>query len=94
MTKLLGVASCLATIASTAVAKPSGRFRQVHEVSSGSSLDPIPNGRFLQSTEKVMSRLVRPDITGLPSPDLAVTWSANQDLTEWRLKLSSGVQNF
>ena len=81
---LLGVVSGLALSASFAWAEPSGVFRQAHEVGSGSasSLDPISKGRVFQVTEKIMSRLVRPDMDGRPSPDLAVSWSANADATE------------
>lgn len=93
MTKLLGVVSALALSASLAWAEPSGVFRQAHEVGSGaaSSLDPISKGRVFQVTEKVMSRLVRPDMDGRPSPDLAVSWTANEDATEWTLSLREGV---
>jgi peptide/nickel transport system substrate-binding protein len=44
-----------------------------------------------QITEKIMSRLVRPDMDGRPSPDLAVSWSANEGATEWTLELRDGV---
>lgn len=88
-----GVVSALALSASLAQAEPSGVFRQAHEVGSGtsSSLDPISRGRVFQITEKIMSRLVRPDMDGRPSPDLAVSWSANADATEWTFKLREGV---
>jgi len=71
-----------------------GTFRQAHEIGAGanSSLDPISKGRVFQITEKVMSRLVRPEADGRPGPDLAESWSANSDATEWTLKLRSGVK--
>lgn len=89
----LGMVSGLALSASMAIAEPSGVFRQAHEVGSGSSssLDPISKGRVFQITEKIMSRLVRPDTDGKPSPDLAVSWSANAAATEWTFELRSGV---
>ncbi len=89
----LGMVSGLALTASMAWAEPTGVFRQAHEVGSGaaSSLDPISKGRVFQITEKIMSRLVRPDMDGRPSPDLAVSWSANEDATEWTLELRNGV---
>ena len=73
MKNILGVASSLAIMASMAIAEPSGTFRQAHEVGSGaaSSLDPISNGRVFQVTEKIMSRLVRPDMEG-PSVPISV----------------------
>ncbi|MEI4196873.1 ABC transporter substrate-binding protein [Roseovarius sp. E0-M6] len=93
MKTILGAVSALALSGSLAWAEPTGVFRQAHEVGSGSasSLDPISKGRVFQITEKIMSRLVRPDMEGRPSPDLAVSWSANEDATEWTLKLRDGV---
>ena len=89
----LGVVSGLLLSASLAWAESNGVFRQAHEVGSGaaSNLDPISKGRVFQITEKIMSRLVRPDMDGRPSPDLAVSWSANADATEWTLELRGGV---
>jgi peptide/nickel transport system substrate-binding protein len=80
-------------LAPTLYAAPSGTFRQAHEVGSGtaSDLDPISRGRVFQITEKVMSRLVRPGLDGKPSPDLALSWSANANATEWIFKLRTGV---
>jgi peptide/nickel transport system substrate-binding protein len=93
MKVFLGTVSGLALSASVALAEPTGVFRQAHEVGSGatSNLDPMSNGRVFQITEKIMSRLVRSDMDGRPSPDLAVGWSANEDATEWMLELRSGV---
>ncbi len=80
--------------APVAIAEPKGTFRQAHEYGFGanSSLDPIAKGRVFQITEKLMNRLVRPDLEGKPSPDLAVSWSANSDATEWTFKLRQGVK--
>jgi peptide/nickel transport system substrate-binding protein len=95
MTRLLTTA-CVAAIAFTgaAMAEPKGTFRQAHEYGFGdqSSLDPISKGRVFQITEKLMSRLVRPDMEGKPSADLAVGWEANADATEWTLMLREGVK--
>ena len=46
----------------------------------------------MQITEKLMSRLIRPDMKGSPSPDLATSWSANDAATEWTMKLRTGVK--
>jgi len=94
MKKLL-IASAMVLLmgGSAAIAAPSGTFRQAHEYGFGdkSSLDPASRGRVMQITEKLMSRLIRPDMSGSPSPDLATSWSANDAATEWTLKLRSGV---
>jgi len=69
-------------------------LRMAHDVGSGnlSSLDPIDKGRVLQITEKIMNRLIRPNAEGRPSPDLAKSWSANEDGTVWTLKLRENVR--
>ena len=93
--KRLLASTCAVALAftATAMAEPKGTFRQAHEYGFGdqSSLDPISKGRIFQITEKLMSRLVRPDMEGKPSPDLATSWEANADATEWTLKLREGV---
>ena len=84
MKKLVVTTSlALALTATSVAAGPSGTFRQAHELGFGSSssLDPISKGRVFQITEKIMNRLVRPDLAGKPSPDLAVSWKANNDAT-------------
>ncbi len=80
--------------ASIASAEPSGIFRQTHEFGFGekSSLDPISEGRVFQITDKIMNRLVRPDLDRKPSPDLAVSWEPNADGTEWTFHLREGVK--
>jgi peptide/nickel transport system substrate-binding protein len=73
----------------------SGTFRQSHDVGFGAdviNVDPISEERFWQVTEKTMSRLVRPGLTGKPEPNLATEWSANDDATEWTFKLREGVK--
>lgn len=93
-TKLTFAALAVLASASTAVAEPSGTFRQAHELGFGnaSSLDPISAGRVFQVTEKVMNRLVRPARDGKPEPVLAVSWSVNDDATQWTFKLREGVK--
>lgn len=94
--KRLLASACVAALAltGTALAEPKGTFRQAHEYGFGdqSSLDPISKGRIFQITEKLMSRLVRPDMEGKPSPDLATSWEANEDATVWTLTLREGVK--
>lgn len=69
-------------------------LRMAHDVGSGglSNLDPIDKGRVLQITEKTMNRLIRPNAEGRPSPDLAKSWSTNEDGTVWTLNLRSDVR--
>jgi peptide/nickel transport system substrate-binding protein len=72
----------------------SGTFRQPYDVGFGGSevADPIHPNRFWQVTEKTMNRLVRPGEGGVPAPDLAVEWSANDDATEWTFRLREGIE--
>ncbi|WP_317054791.1 ABC transporter substrate-binding protein [Roseovarius rhodophyticola] len=69
-------------------------LRMAHDVGSGglSNLDPIDKGRVLQITEKTMNRLIRPNAEGRPSPDLAKSWSTNEDGTVWTLNLRNDVR--
>ena len=94
MKKYLIAATLMVLASGGAIAAPSGTFKQAHEYGFGdkSSLDPASRGRVMQITEKLMSRLIRPDMKGSPSPDLAVSWSANSQATEWTLKLRDGVK--
>lgn len=88
MKRIAGVLAVAALLgASLAFAQPKGTFRQSHEVAFGnaSDLDPISKGRVFAVTEKIMNRLVRPGMDGKPSPDLALSWSANATATEWTL---------
>ena len=91
---LIASAMILALGGTSAIAAPSGTFKQAHEYGFGdkSSLDPAARGRVMQITEKLMSRLIRPDMQGSPSADLATSWSANAEATEWTLKLRPGVK--
>lgn len=84
----------LLTVTAAAMAQPKGTFRQAHEVGFGnaSDVDPASRGRVFAITEKIMSRLVRPGLDGKPAPDLALSWSANANATEWTFKLREGVK--
>jgi peptide/nickel transport system substrate-binding protein len=91
---LIASAMTAALVGTNAIAAPSGTFKQAHEYGYGdkSSLDPASRGRVMQITEKLMSRLIRPDMKGSPSPDLATSWNANDAATEWTMKLRTGVK--
>ena len=93
-TNLQHSAAVASVAASGAVAEPSGVFRQSHELGYGSnsSLDPISLGRVFQITEKIMNRLIRPGLDGRPAADLAVSWTSNEDSTEWIFNLRTGVK--
>ena len=80
--------------AGLAIAEPSGTFRQAHDYGFGekSSLDPSSPGRIQWITEKIMNRLVSPDLAGIPEADLATEWSANAEATEWTFKLREGME--
>jgi peptide/nickel transport system substrate-binding protein len=87
-------AMTLVLVGTNAVADPAGTFRRAHEYGYGdkSSLDPASRGRVMQITEKLMNRLIRPDMEGSPSPDLATSWSSNDSATEWTVNLRDGVK--
>lgn len=79
--------------APAALAQPANTFRQAHAVGSGaaSDLDPMSRGRVFEIVDKLMSRLVRPDMDGRPSADLAVSWDSNPEATIWTFRLRPGV---
>ncbi|MFQ5985396.1 MAG: ABC transporter substrate-binding protein, partial [Alphaproteobacteria bacterium] len=97
MTKLsvLAAAIVIAALPITLAHAQSGTFRQSHDLGFGEGIidvDPASHGRFWQVTEKTMSRLVRPGLSGEPEPNLATEWSASDDATEWTFKLREGVK--
>ena len=84
-----------AALPATLAQAQSGTFRQSHDIGFGEDLidvDPSSEHRFWQVTEKTMSRLVRPGLSGKPEPNLATEWSANDEATEWTFKLREGVK--
>ena len=94
----LGIFFTVAVIAVSSITlahAQSGTFRQSHDLGFGAGqvdVDPASKGRFWQVTEKTMSRLVRPAVSGEPEPNLAAEWSANEAATEWTFKLREGVK--
>ncbi|MBL8908749.1 MAG: ABC transporter substrate-binding protein [Rhizobiales bacterium] len=56
------------------------------------SIDPISPNRFYEVNDIIYSRLVRQDDDGEPAPELAVSWTPNENATEWTLKLQPGVK--
>jgi len=55
------------------------------------SLDPISPNRFYQANDLIYSRLIRQNDAGEPAAELATSWTANADATEWTLTLQEGV---
>lgn len=92
--RLSGLTAVLMLAAGIANAQPAGTLRQPHDVGYGqaSSVDPFSKGKVFQVTEKIYSRLIRLGPDGKPAPDLALSWTANADATEWTLKLRPGVK--
>ena len=68
-------------------------FLRANDLSFGGaeSLDPLSPNRFYEVNDLIYSRLVRQDEAGQPSPELATSWTANADATEWTLTLQPGV---
>jgi peptide/nickel transport system substrate-binding protein len=88
-------AAVIAVSSITLAHAQSGTFRQSHDLGFGAGqvdVDPASKGRFWHVTEKTMSRLVRPAVSGEPEPNLAAEWSANEAATEWTFKLREGVK--
>ena len=85
----------LAAAAATALAAPALAekvFYRANDLSFGGaeSLDPLSPNRFYEVNDMVYSRLVRQQDGGI-GPELATSWTANADATEWTLTLQPGV---
>ena len=72
----------------------SGTFKLSHDLGFGkdTNLDAITKGRLFQVVIMTQNRLVRKDLKGITSSELATDWSANADATEWTFKLRKGVK--
>ena len=72
----------------------SGVFKLSHDVGFGkdTNLDAITKGRLFQVVIMTQNRLVRKDLKGVTSPELATDWSGNADATEWTFNLRKGVK--
>ena len=72
----------------------SGVFKLSHDVGFGkdTNLDAITKGRLFQVVIMTQNRLVRKDLKGVTSAELATDWSANADATEWTFNLRKGVK--
>ena len=72
----------------------SGVFKLSHDLGFGkdTNLDAISKGRLFQVVIMTQNRLVRKDLKGVTSAELATDWSANADATEWTFNLRKGVK--
>jgi len=72
----------------------SGTFKLSHDLGFGkdTNLDAITKGRLFQVVIMTQNRLVRKNLKGVVSEELATKWSANSDATEWTFNLRKGVK--
>ena len=89
---VIGLASVLA-MGIAAPASAEKVFRQANDLSFGGaeSADPLSPNRFIEVVALIYSRLMREGENGEASPELATSWTANAEATEWTLTLQSGV---
>ena len=83
-------ATAAATATSASVEKV---FRLANDLSLGGAenLDPLSQNVWITPVALIFSRLMREGETGEASPELATSWTANAEATEWTLTLQSGV---
>ena len=55
-------------------------------------MDPYDGNRTWPTINMVFDRLIGVDKDFSPIPELALSWSSNEDLTEWNLVLREGVK--
>ncbi len=79
------------TIAGPAPAESLLRLANDLSFGGSESLDPVSANRFYEVNDLIYSRLIRQDDAGRPSPELALSWTANDTATEWTLTLQPGV---
>ena len=89
---LASVASVLAGCGRTPTI--SGVLRVGNDAGFGGAetMDPYDGNRTWPTINMVFDRLVGVDKNFSPIPELALTWSSNEDLTEWTLQLREGVK--
>ena len=92
--KLISVALISSLLSFSAANASSGVFKISHDLGFGkdTNLDAITKGRLFQVVIMTQNRLVRKDLKGVTSAELATDWSANADATEWTFKLRKGVK--
>ena len=92
--KLISVSLISLLVAVSSANASSGVFKLSHDLGFGkdTNLDAITKGRLFQVVIMTQNRLVRKDLKGVTSAELATDWSANADATEWTFKLRKGVK--
>ncbi|MCB0081661.1 MAG: ABC transporter substrate-binding protein [Caldilineaceae bacterium] len=70
-----------------------GTLRFPHELifNGSESLDPASPTQFTAAMVLLYNRLARLDQAGVPQPELATAWQANEDATEWTFSLRDDV---
>lgn len=83
-----GLASCGRT------SSASGVLRVGNDAGFGGAetMDPYDGNRTWPTINMVFDRLIGVDKDFSPIPELALSWSSNDDLTEWTLELREGVK--
>ena len=92
--KLISVSLLSLMISFSFANASSGTFKISHDLGFGkdTNLDAITKGRLFQVVIMTQNRLVRKDLKGKVSEELATKWSANADATEWTFNLRKGVK--
>ena len=92
--KLISVTLISLSISVSFANAQSGVFKLSHDLGFGkdTNLDAITKGRLFQVVIMTQNRLVRKDLKGVTSSELATDWSANADATEWTFNLRKGVK--
>ena len=92
--KLISVSLISLLVAFSSANASSGVFKLSHDLGFGkdTNLDAITKGRLFQVVIMTQNRLVRKNLKGVVSEELATKWSANADATEWTFNLRKGVK--
>ena len=92
--KLISVSLISILVSFSSANASSGTFKLSHDLGFGkdTNLDAITKGRLFQVVIMTQNRLVRKNLKGVVSQELATKWSANADATEWTFNLRKGVK--
>ena len=92
--KLISISLVSVLVLFSSANASSGTFKLSHDLGFGkdTNLDAITKGRLFQVVIMTQNRLVRKNLKGVVSEELATKWSANADATEWTFNLRKGVK--